>query len=125
MYGSCTSINVLLQKNRIYLFCILSYCTYNTKERHFKIRLSIFKQIINEKEHHKEFIVDLPIVNNAKDYKKLFSRNGEYGGSAEFACISRLLSNYLFEVHYENSTNAVNYCCIYYAFCVMFCIKYI
>ena len=49
------------------------------------------------------------MVNNAEDYKKLLSRNREHGESAELTCISSLFSYYLFRVHYENSTNPVDY----------------
>ena len=34
---------------------------------------------------------------------------GEYGESVKLTCINCLFSNFLFRVHYENSTNTVDY----------------
>ena len=53
--------------------------------------------------------MDQPVFNRAEVYRNLLPRDDECGGSVVLRYISRLFSNYLFRVHYENSTNAVNY----------------
>ena len=66
-------------------------------------KLSISGSII------KIFIVDLYMANRTEDPKNLLSRGMEYGGSGEMTWINHLFSNYLFIIHYKNSTNTVDY----------------
>ena len=68
-------------------------------------------------------MMDLSMVNSSGEYKNLLSSDEECGGSVELTCISRLSFNYLFRVHYENSSNAVDYGCMYCIACVSFHIK--
>ena len=49
------------------------------------------------------------MVDSTRDSKILLSKIRERDGSTKLTCISRLLSNYLFSVHYEKSTNTINY----------------
>ena len=43
MYGSWASCNVILiQRDGNSLFRVVSYCTYNTEDRDFEIRLKLF-----------------------------------------------------------------------------------
>ena len=49
------------------------------------------------------------MIHSGEVYKNLLSTDGEYGGSVEFTCISRLISNFLPRVQYENSANTVDY----------------
>ena len=49
------------------------------------------------------------MVNKVEDCKNLLSRDEEYNGCVELTCISRLFSNYLFRVHFENNTNTIDY----------------
>ena len=73
-------------------------------------KLSISGSII------KIFIVDLYMANRTEDPKNLLSRGMEYGGSGEMTWINHLFSNYLFIIHYKNSTNTVDFGFIYYVF---------
>ena len=121
MHGSCVCSHVIpIQRNISYSFRTVSFCMHNTE-----IRLSTANKNINEWEHFKYFIVTLSIVNSAEDYKNLPSRDGEYCESVELACTSHLFSNYLFRVHYKNSTNTIDFGCTYYVFFDAFCITYI
>ena len=111
MNGSCAGSYV--QKNGNCSFRLVSDCMYDTENRHSEIRLSTANKIICEWKHNKNFIMNLSIVNAAEDYKNLhyimLPRDGEHGGSIGLTCNSRLFFNYLFRVHNENSTNAIDY----------------
>ena len=55
MYGSCAGSNVILiQRGEYCIFRAFSYCMYNTKDRHYEIRLSSVNIIINEWEYCKK-----------------------------------------------------------------------
>ena len=86
---------------------------YNTEDVHSEIRLTTVNKIISKWVHYKDFMVDLSMFNGAEDYKNLLSLGGKYGGSVELTFIRCLFSNYLLRVHNENSTNAVDYSCVY------------
>ena len=94
MCGLFASRNVIsIERDGIFLFCAVSYCTYDTEDKNSEIRFNIVNIIINEWEWYKDFIVDLSMVKIADDRKNLLPRDGEYGGSVEFICISFLLAN--------------------------------
>ena len=105
MHGICAYGNVIpVQMHRNCLFRITSYCKYNIEDRHSEKRWRTVNKITNEWEHYKNFIVNLSIVISSEDYKNSLS-DREYGGSVELTYISCLIFNYLFRVHYGNSTD--------------------
>ena len=82
MYGSfAVSIVLLIQRDVTYfvLFQIVCNINCNTEDRHSKIRLSTVNKVINEREHYKDFIVNLPVIKNAEDSKYVLFRYGENG----------------------------------------------
>ena len=108
MYGSCIGSNVIsIQRDGNCLFRAVSYCMYNTEDTHSEITLSNINKIMNDWEYYTILISDQSMINNAKDYKYLLSKDGEYGGSVESTWLNRLFSNYLFRV--QSITNTVDY----------------
>ena len=64
-YVSCASSNI----NENYLFHAVLHCMYNTEDKQTEIRLRTVNKIISGWLYYKDFIIDLSIVNNSKNYK--------------------------------------------------------
>ena len=72
------------------LLCAVSYCMYNTEDRHCKIRLSTVMKIISEWEYYKVLSWTHQWY-GAEDYKNLLFRDGEHRASIPSTNICFLL----------------------------------
>ena len=56
LYSSCAYNNAIpIQRDENGLFCAISYCVYNTEDRHSGMRLSTVNKIINKWKKYKDF----------------------------------------------------------------------
>ena len=116
MNGLCFGSNVIpIQRNGHCLVRAIPNCMHNTENRHSEIRIRLVNKIISELEYYRDLLwIYQWFIRRAEDYKNSLSRDGEYGGSVELICISRLFSIYLFRVHNKSNTNILDYGCINY-----------
>jgi hypothetical protein len=88
------------------LFRAVSYCIYGNQNYHRELRLETIKNVVEKWSLCGQFIVGDSAypesIQNARDYQRVMSKNGEYGGHAELHSLSNLFPNCTFRIYSEN-----------------------
>lgn len=94
------------------LFRSISYCIYGTQEKHYEIRKRVVERVVSDWLRYKDFIIgdtSYGKIKDARDYRSLMSRDGQYAGHVEIHSASEVFPDYTFKVHRNGCQRTIDY----------------